>query len=123
PVGDDDATWALRSRLWRDPRVVFGGSDGGAHLDLSSTYQYFTSLLGPHVRDRGLLQLEEAVRMMTGEPAAAFGLTDRGVLRPGAHADLVIFDAAAIGPGTLDLRADLPTGAERLYSAATGIHH
>ena len=120
-VGDDDETWQLRSELWQDPRVVFGGGDGGAHLDLASTYQYFTALLGPHVRDKHLMSLEQAVHLMTGEPASAFGLTGRGVVAPGAHADLTLFDPDTIGPGDLHLRPDLPSGAERLYSVATGI--
>jgi N-acyl-D-aspartate/D-glutamate deacylase len=120
-VGDDDETWALRADLWRDPRVIFGGGDGGAHLDLASTYHYFTALLGPHVRDKHLLTLEEAVHLLTQEPAFAFGLVGRGVVAPGNWADLVVFDPATIGPGQLGMRADLPAGAERLYSAATGI--
>ncbi|HYC93006.1 MAG TPA: amidohydrolase family protein [Thermoanaerobaculia bacterium] len=52
--------------------------------------------LGHYVRDRKLLTLEEAVRKMTSFPAARVGLHDRGILRPGMKADLVLFDPSAI---------------------------
>lgn len=59
-------------------------------------YGAFARVLGLYVRERGVLGLEEAVRKMTGRPAEVFGLTDRGLLRPGMAADLVAFDPAAI---------------------------
>ncbi len=60
------------------------------------TYGSFPRILGQFVRDEQLLSLEEAVRKMTGAPAARLGLTDRGLLRDGLVADLVIFDAARV---------------------------
>jgi N-acyl-D-amino-acid deacylase len=59
-------------------------------------YGAFARRLGVYVRDRRLVTLEFAIRSMTSLPASVFGLTDRGVIRPGAFADLVIFDPAAI---------------------------
>jgi N-acyl-D-aspartate/D-glutamate deacylase len=56
----------------------------------------FPRVLGEYVRRRGVIALEEAVRRMTSIPADTFGLTDRGRIREGAHADLVLFDPAAI---------------------------
>jgi N-acyl-D-amino-acid deacylase len=53
-------------------------------------------VLGHYVRDVKLFPLEEAVRRMTALPAAQFGLKDRGTLRPGAYADLVLFDPQTI---------------------------
>jgi dihydroorotase/N-acyl-D-amino-acid deacylase len=60
------------------------------------SYGTFPRVLGHYVRERGLLTLEEAVRKMTSLPAARLGLVDRGLLRPGMKADLVVFDPATI---------------------------
>jgi N-acyl-D-amino-acid deacylase len=70
------------------------GSDGLPHdrHPHPRLWGTFPRVLGHYVRDVKLFPLEEAVRRMTALPAAQFGLTDRGVLRPGAYADLVLFD-------------------------------
>jgi N-acyl-D-amino-acid deacylase len=60
------------------------------------SYGEFPGVLERYVRDEPLLTLEEAVRKMTSFPAQRFGLTDRGVLRPGARADIVVFDLERI---------------------------
>ncbi|MGH7535846.1 MAG: amidohydrolase family protein, partial [Gemmatimonadales bacterium] len=54
-------------------------------------------ILGEYVREQKLLSLEEAVRKMTSLPASRMGLPDRGLLRPGLAADIVVFDPAAVG--------------------------
>jgi dihydroorotase/N-acyl-D-amino-acid deacylase len=59
-------------------------------------YGTFARVLGHYARELGLLPLEEAVHRMTGFPARKFGLHDRGEVRPGAHADLVLFDPERI---------------------------
>lgn len=56
----------------------------------------FPRILGKYVREERLLALEEAIRKMTSQPAARVGLTDRGILRPGMMADVVVFDPATI---------------------------
>ena len=121
--GDDPESWRLRAGLWRDPRVVIGASDAGAHLDMLATFIYTTSLVGPSVRDRQLLPLEEAVHLITDVPARLYGIRDRGRIAEGCHADIVVFDEARVGPHPVRTRFDLPSGAGRLYAEADGIEH
>ena len=113
--------WKARARIWSDSRVVVGGSDAGAHLDMLTTYSYPTDLLGLGVREHGLLETEAAVNLLTRVPAALYGLRDRGALTPGAFADVVVFDEASVGSGEVATRFDLPGGAGRLYASAHGI--
>ncbi len=118
---DDPSDWPIRRDFWLDPRTIVGGSDAGAHLDMISTFSYTTDLLSLGVREHGLISTEEAVRLLTSEPAALYGLADRGVLREGAVADLVIFDEDTVGHDEVRTRFDLPGGAGRLYCEGTGI--
>jgi len=122
PSGDDDESWLLRAEVWRDPRMVIGASDAGAHLDNASSFTYTTSLLGRAVRDRHLLSLEEAVHHITDAPARLCGISSRGRIARGFFADVVLFDEATVAPGPISLRDDLPGGARRLYADAIGIH-
>ena len=64
PDGQDERSWAMRAEAWRDQRLIVGGSDAGAHLDMVNTFALTTQLLGEGVRDRGLLPLEEAVQLI-----------------------------------------------------------
>jgi N-acyl-D-aspartate/D-glutamate deacylase len=121
--GDDPESWHLRERVLRDRRTIAGGSDCGAHVDVLDTFSMNTSLLGPCVRDRQMLTLEDAVQMITGAPAALYGIVDRGVVAEGVWADLFLFDPATIGPGRVELRNDMPGGAARLFSEPTGVAH
>jgi N-acyl-D-amino-acid deacylase len=68
-----------------------------AQPDLPKSYGAFPRVLRYHVRELGLLTLEETVHKMTAAPAARLGLWERGLLRPGLAADLVIFDPATVG--------------------------
>jgi N-acyl-D-aspartate/D-glutamate deacylase len=120
PPADDRESWDMRLESWRDPRVVLGASDAGAHLDLLATFDWATRFLAL-TRDMGVMPIEEAVQRITGVQADLYGLTDRGHIREGAIADLVLFDPASIGPGRVAWRDDLPGGAGRLYGEASGI--
>ena len=122
-LGDDDESWRLRAQVWRDDRTVLGGSDAGAHLDMSCQAPYTTALLGESVRERGLLSLQEAVHLLTDAPARLYGLRGRGRIAEGWQADLVVFDSEGIAPQPVHTRQDLPGGAARLYAEATGVEH
>jgi N-acyl-D-aspartate/D-glutamate deacylase len=122
--GDDRASWELRGRLWADDRTLIGASDAGAHLDLSDTFDFAATVLAKGVREQGIISLEAAIHQLTARPAAYFGLTDRGAICEGYHADLVVFDPETVGCGPIERRYDLPGGnAYRLYAEALGIDH
>ncbi|OBG41455.1 amidohydrolase family protein [Mycobacterium sp. E3198] len=120
-TGDDAADWKMRAEVWRHPGAVIGGSDAGAHLDMMCGAIYTTSLLGKGVREHRVVPLEEAVRLITDAPARFYGLTERGRIQPGWHADLVLFDPATVDHGPERTRYDLPSGAPRLVADARGI--
>ena len=121
--GDDEDSWKLRAEVWQDERVVVGGSDAGAHLDMIDTFACATTLLGPGRRDRGLIGLEDAVHQLTDVPARLYGLKGRGRLAEGWVADVCVFDPETVGPKEIHTRSDLPGGAGRLYAEAAGIEH
>jgi N-acyl-D-aspartate/D-glutamate deacylase len=120
-LGRSDEGWRARVAVWKDPRVMLGGSDAGAHLDLMCHANYPTVVLGEVVRQRGLLSLPEAVEMMTDRPARHYGLRHRGRVAPGWWADLVVFDPELVGTRATELRHDLPGGGGRLFAGADGI--
>jgi N-acyl-D-amino-acid deacylase len=79
-------------------------------------YGCFPRVLGHYVRDEGVLDLATAIHRMTGMPAAKFRLADRGVVRPGAFADLVVFDPAKIrDTATYDDPKRFPEGIRAVY--------
>jgi len=107
--------------LITDPRVMIGLSDGGAHVDMLCDAGYCTYLLGAWVRDRGALTLEHAIKRLTAEPAAFYGITKRGVIQNGLAADFAIFDFTTIGSQKRgEIRHDLPGGGRRLGMPAQG---
>jgi N-acyl-D-aspartate/D-glutamate deacylase len=121
PPDDDPDSWQLRADAWRHPLVLIGGSDAGAHLDRMCGAPYTTAFLADTLRGRKLVGLEEAVHLITQAPAELFGLRDRGVVREGAHADLVLFDTATVGTDEVRLVEDLPGGTARLFAGSTGV--
>jgi N-acyl-D-aspartate/D-glutamate deacylase len=122
-LGRTDEGWAARVEIWKDRRVMLGGSDAGAHLDLMCHANYPTVVLGEVVRKRELLTLEEAVEMMTDRPARHYGLSHRGRVAEGWHADLVVFDPASVGSLAVELVHDLPGGGDRLTAGSRGVDH
>jgi N-acyl-D-aspartate/D-glutamate deacylase len=102
----------------RDPVVMAGSSDGGAHLASFVGADYTTRLLAEWVP--GTLSLEQAVWRLAGMPASVHGLVDRGFLRVGAKADLVLFDPNALAASDAYLARDFPADTERYVVDAQG---
>jgi N-acyl-D-amino-acid deacylase len=109
-------------KLINDPETHVALSDAGAHLTFFCDAGYGLHLLGHWARDLKAISLEQAVRKLTGHPAQLFGIRDRGVLRAGAHADLLLFDPQTIARGKNERVFDLPGNAARLRSPGFGIH-
>jgi N-acyl-D-aspartate/D-glutamate deacylase len=110
------------ARLLLDPDANISLSDAGAHLTFLCDAGFGLHLLGHWSRDRGVMPLPEAVRRLTAQPAAIFGIADRGRLAPGLAADLMLFDPATVGRGPKRKIHDLPAGAPRFVTPATGLH-
>lgn len=95
------------------------GSDGLPTLEgrpHPRLYNTFARVLGYYSRERGVLSMTEAVHRMTGYSADTFGLVDRGYLRQGAFADMVVFDpATVIDQGTFDDPNQYPAGIQRVF--------
>jgi N-acyl-D-amino-acid deacylase len=119
-VGDD----ALVEPFLGHPKCMLGSDgiyqpDGQVH---PRVYGSTARMLGPLVRERKLFSLEEAVRKMTGVPAERFGLVDRGVVRAGSFADLVVFDPQRVADrATYDDPHQLSVGIERVLVGGTEI--
>ena len=110
--------------LLNEPGCTLGLSDAGAHVGQLCDAPLPTDLLGNWVREREVLSLEGAVHKLTQEPADLFGFADRGVLRPGAFADVTVFDPTAVGPGPMRRVRDFPADTERLTAdQPTGVRH
>ncbi|WP_458244364.1 N-acyl-D-amino-acid deacylase family protein [Streptomyces sp. MAI_2237] len=121
PTDNDPASWALRAETWQHEDVLLGGSDAGAHLDRMCGAPYTTRFLGDCLRRRKLVGLEQAVKMLTDDPARLFGLRERGRVQEGFHADLVLFDPERIDAGQATLVHDLPGDSPRLDAKAIGV--
>ncbi|HTZ08766.1 MAG TPA: amidohydrolase family protein [Acidimicrobiales bacterium] len=111
---------AVLLRALRHPRTVMTFSDAGAHLSQIADASITTHLLGYWVRARREFTLEEAVRMLSAVPAAAWGFPDRGMLEVGMAADVNVFDPDTVGPAVPTLVGDLPAGGLRLLQRSVG---
>ncbi len=107
--------------LLQEPRFMLGISDAGAHVDQVCDLRYPTVLLGDWVRDQQALSLEQAIWKLTAHPASVFGIARRGLLKPGYHADICLFDPKTIGSDPPVFVDDLPAGGRRLIARAKGI--
>jgi N-acyl-D-amino-acid deacylase len=96
PIANEDQAEALE--LMKHPRSVVTFSDSGAHVSQIMDSSLQTHLLSHWVRDKQAFTLEEAVKMITCDTATQFGFHDRGLLREGMAADIVVFDPATVAP-------------------------
>jgi N-acyl-D-aspartate/D-glutamate deacylase len=114
---DEDAV----GRMLNHPHSLVSLSDAGAHLTFFNDAGFGLHLLGHWARDRGAMALGEAVRRLTALPAQILALRDRGAIREGYAADLLLFDPATVGRGPKRRVFDLPGGAPRLTTDAIGV--
>jgi N-acyl-D-aspartate/D-glutamate deacylase len=119
PLVNEDPDHVLG--MLKHPRTLATFSDSGAHVcqEMGSSLQ--THLLSYWVRAKQAFTLEEAVRKLTFDNASAWELHERGLVRRGYKADLVVFDEARVKPAMPTVETDLPGGARRLVQKAEGI--
>ena len=119
PIANENQDDVLE--MMKHPRSVVTFSDSGAHVAQIMDSSLQTHLLSYWVREKQALSLEEAVRQITYNTATMWGLHDRGLLREGMAADVVVFDPDTIGARMPEIVYDLPAGARRLKQTADGI--
>ncbi|MBS0520945.1 MAG: amidohydrolase family protein [Proteobacteria bacterium] len=107
--------------ILRHPNTLATFSDSGAHVcqEMGSSLQ--THFLSYWVRRRGAFTLEQAIRKLTHDNAAAWELADRGLVKEGCKADLLLFEEDRIRPCLPTVESDLPGGARRLVQKAEGV--
>lgn len=110
--------------IFSNPHVLLGQSDAGAHVaNANPGFGYSTIMLAHWVRRRQIMSLEDAIKKLTFLPASLFGIHDRGLLRHGMAADMVVFDPETIDLVEPEKVEDLPEGAPRYIQRAKGIHY
>jgi N-acyl-D-aspartate/D-glutamate deacylase len=119
PIANEDQDVALELMRYKHAVVTF--SDSGAHVSQLMDSSLQTHLLAHWVREKQAFTLEEAVRMLTLVPATHWGFADRGLIREGLAADLVVFDPDSIAAEMPEVVNDLPAGAKRLVQRCRGI--
>jgi N-acyl-D-amino-acid deacylase len=108
------------AEMLTDPNVVMGLADAGAHVGQIMDASQPTFFLANWVRERGVFSIEEGVRRLTSDTAGLFDITDRGVLREGAFADVNVIDFDALDVTLPEYVHDFPGGAGRYVQKATG---
>jgi len=119
PVANEDQDLALE--IMRHPRAVVTFSDSGAHVSQLMDSSLQTHLLYHWVRRKQAFTLEQAIRMLTLVPATLWGFADRGLIREGMAADMVVFDPDTIAAEMPEVVDDLPSGARRLVQRTRGV--
>jgi N-acyl-D-aspartate/D-glutamate deacylase len=107
--------------LLRHEAGVIALSDAGAHLVYFCDAGFGLHFLAHWVRETGAFTIEEGIRRLTSDPACKYRIPDRGEIRPGAWADLVLFDPQTVGVSNLHRVRDLPGGGGRMIREPTGV--
>jgi N-acyl-D-aspartate/D-glutamate deacylase len=110
------------AKILADPETHISLSDAGAHLTFFCDAGFGLHLLGHWNRELGVLDTAQAVHRLSGQPARLFGIRDRGLLKEGYAADLMLFDPATVARGPKRRAHDLPSGAARLTTSGVGLH-
>ncbi len=119
PIANEDQDQALD--MMKHPRSVVTFSDSGAHVSQIMDSSLQTHIFSHWVRQKQAFTLEEAVRLVTYDTATHWGFHDRGLIREGMAAGLVVFDPDTIGARMPEVVSDLPASARRLKQTANGI--
>ena len=106
----------------KHPASVITLSDAGAHLTYMCDAGFGLYFLSHWVRETGHFTLSEGIRRLTSEPADRFRIPDRGRLKIGLPADLLLFDPETVGISKPLPRPDLPGGGTRMVRTASGVH-
>ncbi len=109
-------------RMLNHPHSIVSLSDAGAHLTFFNDAGFGLHLLGHWARDLEMMSMAEAVRRLTSQPARVFGMRNRGLIREGYAADILLFDPVTVARGVKRRVFDLPGGAPRLTTDAVGVH-
>ena len=115
-----DNNFDVCHQMLEDPNSIMGLGDGGAHVGFILDAGYPTWLLSYWTRDKKLFSLEDSIRRLTSDTAAAIGLYDRGVLKEGLKADINILDIEKLGSSDPFMLQDLPAGGSRLMQKTSG---
>ncbi len=133
-VEEDLGTWFVRADIGHSdaeavgdllahPYVHVGASDAGAHVGSFSTYGDTGHLFSKFVRETGALRFEEAVKRITADPASIWGISDRGTLREGYCADVVVLDQSEVDRGPEIASDDFPGDGHRWIRRSVGIEN
>ena len=115
-----DNNFDVCHQMLEDPNSIMGLGDGGAHVGFILDAGYPTWLLAYWTRDKKLFSLEDSIRRLTSDTAAAIGLYDRGILKEGLKADINILDIEKLGSSDPFMLQDLPAGGSRLMQKTSG---
>jgi len=113
-----DKSRATTARVVQHPASIPGSSDAGAHLTSYCGVDFSTRLLTEYVPD--VISLEDAVRRLATIPAQMYGFADRGTVRAGSAADLVVWDPARLGVGPTRWADDFPADGGRFVVESAG---